>query len=174
MVVEAGEDVEEVGECQESGGSLSPPAGGCSAQLLHHVDAAGAGGGGGRAGQEAKPLLEISSCRIQDQTGVPGNDSNDHSLPRNLPAPQDCHHQSADHGGKSKSAGLLLVAAPLLLLPSSTITTTPHYWSLKILTKIRQVTKLNHHHHSTPPASQNSHQNNTIWTPHKKLNLLPS
>ena len=46
-VVEAGEDVEEVGECQGSGGSLSlPGAGGCSAQLLHHVDAAGAGGGG--------------------------------------------------------------------------------------------------------------------------------
>ena len=76
-VVEAGEDVEEVGEHQGSGGRL--PAGGCSAQLLHHVD--GAGAGGGRADQEAKPLLEISSCRIQDQTGVPGNDSNDHSLP---------------------------------------------------------------------------------------------
>ena len=80
-VAEAGEDVEEVGESQESGGRLSLPAGGCSAQLLHHVDAAGAGAGGGRAAQEAKPLLEISSCRIQDQTGVPGNDSNDHSLP---------------------------------------------------------------------------------------------
>ena len=79
-VVETGEDVVEVGECQGSGGSLSlPAAGGCSAQLLHHVDAAGAGGG--RAGQEAKPLLEISNCRIQDQTGVPGNDSNDHSPP---------------------------------------------------------------------------------------------
>ena len=77
-VVEAGEDVEEMGECQGSGGRLSLPAGGCSAQLLHHVDAAG--GGGGRAAREAKPLLEISSCRIQDQTGVPGNDSNDHSL----------------------------------------------------------------------------------------------
>ena len=75
-VVETGEDVVEVGECQGSGGSLSlPAAGGCSAQLLHHVDAAGAGGG--RAAQGAKPLLEISSCRIQDQTGVPGNDSND-------------------------------------------------------------------------------------------------
>ena len=78
-VVETGEDVVEVGECQGSGGSLSLPAGGCSAQLLHHVDAAGAGGG--RAGQEAKPLLEISNCRIQDQTGVPRNDSNDHSPP---------------------------------------------------------------------------------------------
>ena len=80
-VVEAGEDVEEVGEHQGSGGSISPPAGGYSVQLLHHVDGAGAGAGGGRADQEAKPLLEISSCRIQDQTGVPGNDSNDHSLP---------------------------------------------------------------------------------------------
>ena len=78
-VVEAGEDVEEVDEHHGSGGSLSPPAGGCSAQLLHHVDAAGAGGG--RAAREAKPLLEISNCRIQDQTGVPGNDSNDHSPP---------------------------------------------------------------------------------------------
>ena len=79
-VVEAGEDVEEVGECQGSGGRLSLPAGGgCSAQLLHHVDAAEAGGG--RAAQEAKPLLEISNYRIQDQTGVPGNDSNDHSPP---------------------------------------------------------------------------------------------
>ena len=78
-VVETGEDVVEVGECQGSGGSLSLPAGGCSAQLLHHVDAAGAGGG--RAAREAKPLLEISNCRIQDQTGVPGNDSNDHSPP---------------------------------------------------------------------------------------------
>ena len=78
-VVETGEDVVEVGECQGSGGMLSLHAGGCSAQLLHHVDAAGAGGG--RAAQEAKPLLEISSCRIQDQTGVPGNDSNDHSPP---------------------------------------------------------------------------------------------